>query len=138
MRRTENSRKERETKHTKNTRWFIRRPHAIERFRERAEFKRGSVRGDNAALEGVLRTALEKVWLTCNKAEGNDRFFAGRETGEYAVMLDDRVCPELVSGETLYAIVRHVEDEEKGYLFLVPTVITANMRSAWDTEEAAA
>lgn len=96
--------------------WFIRRPHAIERFKLRGGYPAET---DDTILESELRKAL-------NDAEAKQQFVKGCRPDEFAVRI---VIP---NRNTVYAIVKPTPGQD--YSHYIPTVLTKAMYQTWHDE----
>lgn len=97
--------------------WFIRRPHAIERMREHAGFSKDA---DSVMMETELRKALDEAAKNTTK-----NFLNSCKPDQYAV----RVA--IPGRNVVYAILKKPNDNQKGYDYIVPTVLTMEMFQSW-------
>ena len=98
-------------------RWFIKRPHAVEQFRQRAAFPDDM---DSTALEGVLRKHLDEA------TQDTTHFLRGLQHNQFAVRLT------VPGRNVVYAIVQTFIGDD--YDYSVPTVLTQGMYQAWSKD----
>jgi hypothetical protein len=96
--------------------FFVKRPHAIDMFRERADYTKDA---DPVLLEADLRHLM-----TVEVDEG--RLLPNRITGEFVVRISAPSKP------VVYAILVPTPDKE--YDYFVPTVLTQEMYQQWSTD----
>lgn len=96
--------------------WFIKRPHAIERFKLRGNFPTET---DDTILESLLRQALSEV-------EAKGQLVEGCRPGEFAARIS------IPNRNTVYAIVKPTPGQD--YTHFVPTVLTSAMYRTWHDE----
>lgn len=94
-------------------RWYVRRPHATDRFRERADL---GVIADRD-VENILRNALDLAWSRKDDDREN-RLTHGRAPGEQLLRL--YVEP---SKKVVYAVLQAAPHYDN-YDFIIPTVLT--------------
>lgn len=97
------------------TRWFIRRPHAIDRLRERAGFPVGT---DSIFMETELRKALDAA-----AADKEQFFLQAYKPDQFAVKI------ALPGRNVVYAILQPATSQYHDYV--VPTVLDTQMYASW-------
>jgi hypothetical protein len=110
----------------KKMEWFIRRPHAIERFREYGGYPADT---DSVSIEMDLRNALDEAakdaprnFLT-NKCR--DRETGKPRAGQFAVRI------AVPKRNVVYAILQEPTSTHRSYDWVVPTVLTRDMFQLW-------